>query len=48
VIATALRAEERPALRIPWFIRAFTRIPFLRDVPPRMMALGVVRVRVEN
>jgi 2-polyprenyl-6-methoxyphenol hydroxylase-like FAD-dependent oxidoreductase len=48
VIATALRAEQRPALRIPWFIRAFTRIPFLRDVPPRMMALGVVRVRVEN
>jgi 2-polyprenyl-6-methoxyphenol hydroxylase-like FAD-dependent oxidoreductase len=48
VIATALRTREQQALRIPWFIRAFTRIPFLRDLPPRMMALGVVRVRVEN
>jgi hypothetical protein len=35
-------------LRIPWFVRAFTRIPILRDIPPRIMALGVVRVRVEN
>jgi 2-polyprenyl-6-methoxyphenol hydroxylase-like FAD-dependent oxidoreductase len=48
VIATALRAHEQRTLRIPWFIRAFTRIPFLRDIPPRMIALGVVRVRVEN
>jgi 2-polyprenyl-6-methoxyphenol hydroxylase-like FAD-dependent oxidoreductase len=48
VIATALRAQEQTALTIPWYIRAFTRIPLLRDIPPRMMALGVVRVRVEN
>jgi len=48
VIATALRAQEQPGLRIPWFIRAFTRIPFLRDVAPRIMAMGVVRVRVED
>lgn len=48
VIATALRAQEQPGLSIPWFVRAFSRIPFLRDVPPRIMALGVVRVRVEN
>lgn len=48
VIARALRAQEQRALHIPWFVRAFARIPFLRDVPPRMMALGVVRVRVEN
>jgi 2-polyprenyl-6-methoxyphenol hydroxylase-like FAD-dependent oxidoreductase len=48
VIATALRAQEQTGLRIPWFVRAFTRIPFLRDVPPRIMALGVVRVHVEN
>jgi 2-polyprenyl-6-methoxyphenol hydroxylase-like FAD-dependent oxidoreductase len=48
VIATALRAQGQQALRIPWFIRAFTRIPLLRDVPPRIMAMGVVRVRVEN
>jgi 2-polyprenyl-6-methoxyphenol hydroxylase-like FAD-dependent oxidoreductase len=48
VIATALQAQEQTALTIPWYVRAFTRIPFLRDIPPRMMALGVVRVRVEN
>jgi 2-polyprenyl-6-methoxyphenol hydroxylase-like FAD-dependent oxidoreductase len=48
VIATALKAQEQQGLNIPWFVRAFTRIPFLRDLPPRMMALGVVRVRVEN
>jgi 2-polyprenyl-6-methoxyphenol hydroxylase-like FAD-dependent oxidoreductase len=48
VIATALRAQEQQGLSVPWFIRAFTRIPLLRDVPPRIMALGVVRVRVEN
>jgi hypothetical protein len=35
-------------LSIPWFVRAFTRIPFLRDVPPRIMAMGIVRVRVED
>ena len=28
VIATALRAQEQTALAIPWYIRAFTRIPF--------------------
>jgi 2-polyprenyl-6-methoxyphenol hydroxylase-like FAD-dependent oxidoreductase len=48
VIATALEAREQQGLSIPWWVRAFTRIPFLRDLPPRMMALGVARVRVEN
>lgn len=48
VITTALRAQEQPGLRIPWFVRAFTRIPFLRDVPPRIMALVVVRVHVAD
>jgi 2-polyprenyl-6-methoxyphenol hydroxylase-like FAD-dependent oxidoreductase len=33
VIATALRAQAQQALHIPWFVRAFTRIPFLRDIP---------------
>jgi 2-polyprenyl-6-methoxyphenol hydroxylase-like FAD-dependent oxidoreductase len=48
VIATALGAQEQQSLRVPWFVRAFVRIPFLRDLPLRMMALGVVRVRVKN
>jgi hypothetical protein len=48
VIATALQAQEQRSLRIPWFVRALMRIPLLRDLPPRIMALGVVRVRVED
>src|SRR5262245_17862592 len=48
VIATALRAQEQQGLSIPWFVRAFARIPFLRDLPARIIALGVVRVRVEE
>jgi 2-polyprenyl-6-methoxyphenol hydroxylase-like FAD-dependent oxidoreductase len=48
VIATALRAQEQQGLSVPWFVRAATRIPILRDIPPRIMALGVFRVRVED
>jgi hypothetical protein len=48
VIATALKAQEQQGLNIPWFVRVFTRMPFLRDLPLRIMALGVVRVRIRN
>jgi 2-polyprenyl-6-methoxyphenol hydroxylase-like FAD-dependent oxidoreductase len=48
MIKPALRAQEQPGLRIPWFVRLVTRIPLLRDVAPRIMAMGVVRVRVED
>ena len=48
VIAMALQAQEQQALRIPWIVRVFTRIPFLRDIPSRIMAIGVIRVRVKN
>ena len=48
VIAIALEAKQQQSLRIPLLIRILTRIPFLRDVPPRIMALGVVRVRIEK
>jgi len=48
VIATALRAQEKQGLNVPWFVRAVTRIPILRDIPPRIMALGLSRVRVED
>lgn len=48
VIARALEAREQQSLHIPWAVRAFTRIPILRDLPPRIMALGVVRVHVDN
>jgi 2-polyprenyl-6-methoxyphenol hydroxylase-like FAD-dependent oxidoreductase len=48
VIALALKAQEQQALHVPWVVRVFTRIPYLRDIPPRIMAIGVIRVRVEN
>jgi len=48
VIAMALRAREQQGLSIPWIVRALTQIPFLRDIPPRLMALGISPVRVEN
>ena len=48
VIANALKAQEQEGLRIPWFVRAFMRTPLLRDLAPRIMALGVVRVRLES
>jgi len=48
VIAMALKSREQQGLSIPWFVRTFTRIPFLRNLPPRIMALGVVRVRLDN
>jgi len=46
IIANALRSQEM--LRIPWYIRLFFRIPYLRDWPARIIAFGPVRVRVEN
>jgi 2-polyprenyl-6-methoxyphenol hydroxylase-like FAD-dependent oxidoreductase len=46
VVAAALRSQQM--IRIPWLVRAFFRIPYLRDLPARMIAFGPVRVRVEN
>jgi 2-polyprenyl-6-methoxyphenol hydroxylase-like FAD-dependent oxidoreductase len=46
IVANALRSEQM--LSVPWYIRAFFRIPYLRDLPARLVAFGPVRVRVEN
>jgi 2-polyprenyl-6-methoxyphenol hydroxylase-like FAD-dependent oxidoreductase len=46
-IASALQSQAQ-ALRIPWYVRFFFKIPYLRDIPARIIALGIVRVRVEN
>ncbi|MGH9746581.1 MAG: FAD-dependent oxidoreductase [Candidatus Acidiferrales bacterium] len=46
VVAGALRASQM--IRIPWLIRLFFRIPYLRDVPARIVAFGPVRVRLED
>jgi 2-polyprenyl-6-methoxyphenol hydroxylase-like FAD-dependent oxidoreductase len=46
VIAGALQATQ--LLSVPWYVRAFFRIPVLRDLPARLVAFGPGRVRVEN
>lgn len=44
VIAAVLRSPEE--IRVPAYFRVFTRIPFLRDLPARMIAFGITRVHV--
>ncbi len=46
LIASVLVSQEM--VRIPWYVRLFLRVPVLRDIPPRIMALGITRVHVEN
>ena len=45
VIAPALRGQAK--LRVPWFVRLLFRVPWLRDVPARLLAYGVRPERVE-
>jgi len=44
LIGGALRAQT--AMTIPWQFRLFPRIPILRDLPARMIAFGIRRVRL--
>jgi 2-polyprenyl-6-methoxyphenol hydroxylase-like FAD-dependent oxidoreductase len=44
LIGGALRAQT--AVRAPWQFRLFSKIPILRDLPARMIAFGVRRVRL--
>jgi 2-polyprenyl-6-methoxyphenol hydroxylase-like FAD-dependent oxidoreductase len=46
MIASALQVQG--TLTIPWFVRLFFNVPILRDIPARVMAFGVRRVRVEE
>jgi 2-polyprenyl-6-methoxyphenol hydroxylase-like FAD-dependent oxidoreductase len=46
VIAGALQAQA--TLRIPWFVRLFFRIPILRNIPARILAFGVRKVRLQE
>jgi 2-polyprenyl-6-methoxyphenol hydroxylase-like FAD-dependent oxidoreductase len=46
VVTAVLQSQQ--LLRIPWFIRLFFRIPYLRDLPARLIAFGPVRVRLED
>lgn len=44
LIGGALRAQT--AVTVPWQFRLFFRIPILRDLPARMIAFGIRRVRL--
>jgi len=46
VLATVLRSRTR--VKIPWLVRAFFATPVLRDIPARVMAFGVKRVRLKE
>lgn len=46
ILRSVLSSQTVP--RIPWFVRAFFAIPFLRDIPARVLAFGVRRVRVSE
>jgi 2-polyprenyl-6-methoxyphenol hydroxylase-like FAD-dependent oxidoreductase len=42
----ALMAQQTPS--IPWLVRLVLRMPVLRDIPPRMIALGIDRPHIES
>jgi len=46
IVAGALQSTQM--ISIPWYIRAFFRIPYLRDFPARVIAFGPVRVHLED
>src|SRR5215831_9750790 len=46
LLAKAL-ASQGPS-RVPWIMRVFVRIPILRDLPTRLIALGPRRVHLEE
>jgi len=46
VVAAALQSQQ--LLSVPWYVRAFFHIPYVRDWPSRVIAYGLVRVHVEN
>ena len=42
----ALKATGTPS--IPWIVKAILATPFLRDIPPRIIALGIDRPHLES
>ncbi len=46
VIAAVLRSQT--VGKIPWMVRFFFRIPYLRDIPAHLLAFGVKRVRLKR
>src|SRR4029077_7472376 len=46
ILTNVLSSQTVP--RIPCFARMFFAVPFLRDIPARILAFGVRRVRVQE
>jgi hypothetical protein len=46
IIASAL--QLRQARNIPWQLRLLSKIPVIRDLPPRMIAFGPKRVKLKE
>jgi len=46
LIAAVLLSQQ--VGNVPWQLRLLTKIPFLRDLPPRMIGFGPKRVRLEE
>lgn len=44
ILEGALRSQTAP--RLPWLVKAYFQIPVLRDLPARIMAFGIKRVRL--
>jgi 2-polyprenyl-6-methoxyphenol hydroxylase-like FAD-dependent oxidoreductase len=45
-LGPALASSDTPS--IPLFVRLLSRVPILRDIPPRLMAFGIGRPHVES
>ncbi|MGC1090664.1 MAG: FAD-dependent oxidoreductase [Candidatus Acidiferrum sp.] len=46
VLASAFRGQQ--VTRVPWPLRLFSRTPILRDLPAKLVAFGIRRVRFKN
>ena len=46
ILQPALMSTGAPSL--PWIMKLITRTPFLHDIPPRLIALGIERPHVES
>jgi hypothetical protein len=46
VVGGALRSQE--ATKVPWYVQFFVPVPVLRDLPARVIALGLWRVHVRD
>ena len=46
LVAHALLAQQ--SINIPWQLKLFVRIPILRDLPSRLIAFGIRRVRLKE